>query len=319
MKKLVCLFLIVAVVLTMSLSSALAQEKVSLEIWSNASGMPADDDNVILPAIEEATGLDLEWNVFSNDYDVSLNVRLGSGDFPDIFQIPYNMIGACLKQDVLLDVSTIWDQLGDVAAVYSDSDYAHMFYSGEMCVIPVRQNLPYLSFNIRKDWLDNLGMEIPKTLDDLYDVLYAFTYNDPDGNGKNDTYGISGAGLDGFAAILMAYGVANPEDFIIRDGKLSYSAIDDNMKEAIVFIKKMVDAGIIDPEMMTNSSSEHRDKAIRGEVGMVWIDLWNMHKQVYTDQIKEINPDAEWILLDGVEGPAGKYAHINPTASATRY
>lgn len=169
MKKLVCLFLIVAVVLTMSLSSALAQEKVSLEIWSNASGMPADDANVILPAIEEATGLDLEWNVFSNDYDVSLNVRLGSGDFPDIFQIPYNMIGACLKQDVLLDVSTIWDQLGDVAAVYSDSDYAHMFYSGEMCVIPVRQNL---SFNIRKDWLDNLGMEIPKTLDDLYDVLY---------------------------------------------------------------------------------------------------------------------------------------------------
>lgn len=319
MKKLACLLLIVAVMLTISLSSALAQEKVSLEIWSAASGMPADDANVILPAIEEATGLDLEWNVFSSDYDVSLNVRLGSGDFPDIFEIPYNMIGTCLKQGVLLDVSTIWDQLGDVAAVYSESDHAHMFYDGEMCVIPVRQNLPYLSFNLRKDWLDNLGMEIPTTLDELYDVLYAFTYNDPDGNGKNDTYGLSGAGIKGFSAILMAFGVAEPNNFIIRDGQLVFSAIDDGMKDAVTFIKKMVDAGVVDPEMMTNSSSEHRDKAIRGEVGMVWIDLWNMHKQVYADQIKAINPNAEWILLDGVEGPGGKYAYSNPTASATRY
>ena len=42
---------------------------------------------------------------------------------------------------------------------------------------------------IRKDWLDNLGLEVPTTLDELFDVMYAFTYNDPDGNGKNDTWG----------------------------------------------------------------------------------------------------------------------------------
>lgn len=42
---------------------------------------------------------------------------------------------------------------------------------------------------IRKDWLDKLHLQAPKTLDDFYNVAKAFTLNDPDGNGKNDIYG----------------------------------------------------------------------------------------------------------------------------------
>ena len=41
----------------------------------------------------------------------------------------------------------------------------------------------------RQDWLDKLGLKYPETLDDMKNVLIAFTNNDPDGNGKNDTYG----------------------------------------------------------------------------------------------------------------------------------
>ena len=43
---------------------------------------------------------------------------------------------------------------------------------------------------MRVDWLKNLGLEMPTDLDSLYDVLYAFTYDDPDGNGQQDTVGI---------------------------------------------------------------------------------------------------------------------------------
>ena len=43
---------------------------------------------------------------------------------------------------------------------------------------------------IRKDWLENLGLEEPKTIDEFYNVLKAFTKDDPDGNGKDDTYGL---------------------------------------------------------------------------------------------------------------------------------
>ena len=45
---------------------------------------------------------------------------------------------------------------------------------------------------IRKDWLDNLGLDMPKTVDELYETAKAFTEKDPDQNGKNDTIGFAG-------------------------------------------------------------------------------------------------------------------------------
>ena len=44
---------------------------------------------------------------------------------------------------------------------------------------------------IRKDWLDKLGLQPPKTWDDLAKVAQAFTTQDPDGDGKADTYGLA--------------------------------------------------------------------------------------------------------------------------------
>ncbi|MBO1722884.1 sugar ABC transporter substrate-binding protein, partial [Extibacter sp. GGCC_0201] len=50
------------------------------------------------------------------------------------------------------------------------------------------------SFLIRQDWLDNLGLYMPTTAEELLDVMRAFTFDDPDGNGKDDTYGFTAAG-----------------------------------------------------------------------------------------------------------------------------
>ena len=44
---------------------------------------------------------------------------------------------------------------------------------------------------LRKDWLDRLGLAEPSTIDELYAVLQAFTYQDPDGNGLDDTFGLT--------------------------------------------------------------------------------------------------------------------------------
>ena len=51
---------------------------------------------------------------------------------------------------------------------------------------------------IRQDWLDSLGLEAPTTIDEFESVIAAFTNEDPDGNGKNDTYGFTFSGKDGY-------------------------------------------------------------------------------------------------------------------------
>ena len=79
----------------------------------------------------------------------------------------------------------------------------------------------YTLLNVRQDWLDKLGLTVPKTVDDVYKVAYAFTYNDPDGNGKNDTIGYSGKAPYGFEPIANAYDTALGNYIIVRDGKVT--------------------------------------------------------------------------------------------------
>lgn len=76
---------------------------------------------------------------------------------------------------------------------------------------------------IRQDWLDNLNLQAPQTTDELYTVAKAFTDNDPDQNGKNDTYGIQltntsmGWGLAGAGGIEQAFGLS--DNWVKQDSK----------------------------------------------------------------------------------------------------
>ena len=63
----------------------------------------------------------------------------------------------------------------------------HQYGLPEPPPLPKREGLV-----IRKDWLDKLGLEVPTTPEELLAVAKAFTEQDPDGNGKNDTYGLGG-------------------------------------------------------------------------------------------------------------------------------
>ena len=95
---------------------------------------------------------------------------------------------------------------------------------------------------VRKDWLANVGLELPKTTEDLYEVAKAFTEDDPDGNGADDTYGIIIPKWPG------AIGTNSPYDVIEtwhgagnrwteRDGELVPSFTTDEWLEGVEYEK----------------------------------------------------------------------------------
>ena len=95
---------------------------------------------------------------------------------------------------------------------------------------------------IRQDWLDSLGLEAPTTIDEFESVIAAFTNEDPDGNGKNDTYGFTFSGKDGYntgwvsdpVMIFSAYtGKKPPMQWSEENGKLAYGSVADGNKEAL--------------------------------------------------------------------------------------
>lgn len=318
MRKLLATMLALAMLISL-VPAAMADEAPITVFRDSAASIP--DDDVLLPMIEEDLGFDLDWVVVTSEYDTQLNVRLASGNIPDIFQVPFTKIADYVKQDLLLDIEPYLDQMPALKSSYTEQDLNRGRYNGVLYTVPQRPYIPYANFSIRTDWLKNLGLEAPKTLDDLYNMMYAFTYNDPDGNGKQDTFALTGNGMDAFQIFFAAFGTAVPGKFLIVDNKVVYSSTDSRARDAIEFIQKCINEGLIDPEIFSNTTATARDKAISGMAGIFGgITFWDIMKVTFMEQVHAVNPNAEWGLLMGVTGPAGvQYDTLYDSSSAGSY
>lgn len=105
----------------------------------------------------------------------------------------------------------------------------------------------------RDDWLKKVGInKIPETLDEAEQAFYKFRNEDPDGNGKKDTYALS---LNGIKGVLDAYG-PTPFDMFwsLKDGEVVLNATRPEMKDALTRLHKWYADGLIDPEFITGEN-----------------------------------------------------------------
>lgn len=144
---------------------------------------------------------------------------------------------------------------------------------GKVLCTPWREGKTFNTGTIvyRRDWMENLGMEEPETLDELHDLLYAFTYNDPDGNGVDDTWGIDVI-YDwwGMWPVFGAFGMAGPNYYHLNDdGTVIYNAATEDYKTALGILKEWYDEGIIHSECITDDRAAVRTKWADGRIGMM--------------------------------------------------
>ena len=157
----------------------------------------------------------------------------------------------------------------------------------------------------RKDWLDKLGLKEPKTLDEFHDMLKAFTFNDPDGNGKKDTYGYGERNnFDShFSVIYLAFGVTN-NSWIEYEGKLYYAQTHPKAKDALEVLQQWYKEGIIDPEFLTTNTDAWFQKLGIGKLGVVVAGVFS-HKKV-NDLVKATTPSGSLTKIEPPVGPDGK-------------
>ena len=273
----------------------------------------------ILKYLNEKLGIDLDINVITSDYESKLNLEVSSGDAPDIMQVSAAQFKSLEKQGVFLPLEDILptmenfmrrypDVLEDATLRYKDHLY---FLNGRDADDQIIKS--YSSIWIRKDWLEKLNLEIPRTLEDFKEVAIAFTTKDPDGNGINDTFGYTGQGgnvanLDSMYAwnpFLGAFGVGEL-NWIIKDGRLVYCPTTDEYREAIEWIRGFIETGAVDPDiMLMNTYDQIREKVYRNQVGMIYMTWAEFIKAPYDEILYEMTPDAEWIQVDPPIGPYG--------------
>lgn len=258
-------------------SQAASKEERTLKIMTGVIGGKTPEENTQFEQeIERLTGIKVTMNKPAADYDQKLLAAIASGEKFDLLQISKEKMSTFVEQGILTPLT---DQVNG-SKVLSDSN---VIPANEWEQVKTKDGQIYGVFTkyqggtmpiVRKDWLDKLNLPEPATLDDYYNVLKAFTEQDPDGNGKKDTYGLSTAGMYELQGFFSAAGLK--QRYVeTADGKLDVPYSTDAAIPVYEWLNKLFEEGILDPNFTTNDTGKMRDLFLTDRVGMItYWDAW---------------------------------------------
>lgn len=231
--------------------------------------------------IEETFDVEIEpcFVSITSSFNESKSMMFASGEITDvIYEYDPANVKADVEQDLLAEIPyetikkyapTVYKNICEQAPI----TWLYGMVDGKNYGIP---NLSYTSAYsrmglIRTDWLEKLGLEQPETLNELHDVLYAFTHNDPDGNGVKDTYGISTDSKQVdcfFNDVFGAHGIL-PFNWNEVDGKAVYGGLQPETVEALRLLSEWYKEGLIHPDFITDDNNGQKEKFTNGVTGFI--------------------------------------------------
>jgi putative aldouronate transport system substrate-binding protein len=267
-------------------------------------GLPVTvpETDPVIPELEARVGVDIQ--IESTGGDESLLVsRLAGGDIPDVFRVTtLSNLSAYYQDGVLLDLKKYMDEMPNVRDMFTEQQWARVTFDGGIYGIPRRPEENYNCWYIRYDWLEKLNLQDPATFDELLATAIAMNEADLDGNGKKDTYAISGQfgpaaktfGRGAFEGFWTAYGVTNPETIMIKDNKAVMAVTLPEFKLSMEEIRRFVEAGVVDPEILSNTNDSTIEKMATGKAGICY-GAWSNYGKIAQEEIlTSVFPEAEW-------------------------
>ncbi len=298
---------------------------VDIEMWAQATSTQAPappDDWIGYKVIREKLNINLKYVIIPTgaDGETKLNAAAAANALPDFFQAvsttnARNKIIELNKQGLIAPVDDLLKLMPTrVKTHYNDPAAMELMkIDGKQMAFVEVPNLPRREgLVIRKDWLDKLGLKSPTTIDELFAVAKAFTEKDPDGNGKNDTYGLGGFFDDTwgpgsrFAFFFGAYGVPDLWDWERMDSNFGLSVRRPEFYKALVEFRKWNEAKVIDPDWATIKRDEFRIRWPQGRYGIMWEDFAALAMAANYPKFDKNFPDGEWAPLPAPKGPDGK-------------
>lgn len=271
-----------------------------------------------------------DWVASSSDFGEKMNLCIGSGTIPELMNVNATQYRALLKYDMIQPLDQYFDDYASDALkgyVESGGEELKKYISndkGEMMAIPA-PNITAGGINemwIRQDWLDNLGLEVPRTWDEMAAVAEAFVTQDPDGNGEADTIGILGPGnsdhmnaiggnqfgLDPLFSSFQSYPQYWLQD---EDGTVKYGSIQPETRTALEKIQKLYTDKLIDTEMLVRNNCQ--EAILSGKVGIFFGPWWIG----YTVSDATLAGEADWRAYFTPLSEDGKYYTHMPDPTST--
>ncbi|WP_145037188.1 ABC transporter substrate-binding protein [Paenibacillus sp. Y412MC10] len=244
---------------------------VELSVFApQSAGIESLDVNPFSKHIEEKLGITFKWNTTPDAvFNDKKLLMLASGDYPALImnagiskadQIKYGMQGAFIPLNDLIDqhAPNIKKAMEEVSYLKS----AMTAPDGNIYALPKVNECLHCTYGqrmwINTTWLEKLGLEMPTTTDEFYEVLKAFKEQDPNGNGKADeipmttSLDVWGGGVDAF--LMNAFIYNNGTTYLsVKDGKVILSAAESEWKEGLKYLNKLYSEGLIDKGAFTQN------------------------------------------------------------------
>ncbi|WP_407271840.1 extracellular solute-binding protein [Radiobacillus sp. PE A8.2] len=272
------------------------------------SGVAKDGPGVEM--INEKFNVDYQvTNTLKNGYDEKITTIFASGEIPDVI----GFIGGDAKftkyaeEGAFLDLTEYIDDYSTFQEV-PDPFYQSLSVGGKIYGIPNYVSRYPDSMSIRQDWLDNLGLDMPTNYEELKEVAIAFTKDDPDGNGKDDTTGLLTTVLANNIFPFHAQGPYwDPELYFgetNEDGDVIPNRLGEGWKEVVQLFHDLYQEGALNPDFYSLSLDQANNEFYSGKVGMWVIGTW-LGAQDYARTLAEVHPDAKIAPIPPFEDPEG--------------
>lgn len=339
MKRIISLLIVLTLLMSCACQAAslnpggtlpLVSEPAELTILRVQNPTVVDyDTNHYTQWLEEQTGLDIKFNFLpSTEAGTKLALMVQSGEkLGDVLNIDLS------RADIMAYVDAgVFRPLNDYlqnSSYFMKECYWHdrieenlPFYTMEDGNIYAYPYTNYAVSNeyswrayINKTWLDKLGLEAPKTTDDLVNVLTHFRDDDPNGNGQKDEIPMTGAGVAWryfYPWLMSAFCYCDPTTnfLLVNDGQLSAAYVTDEWKAGIEFMKSLVDEGLVSPLAFTQDSSQLKSLLLSGDEQSVGF--------IVDTTLSSMNGDErikDWDAQAPLQGPYGTAYTIHASSN----
>lgn len=295
-----------------------SDEKLTITWLGFPLNAGAQEGSIPEKALEEKFNVDIKPLFYEyNNFNDKKTMLMAGGEVPDLI---YEMDPAFMQQDVdqefLAEIpyETVKEYAPEYYAYlndYAPAAWIYSRYKDKNYGLPNVNHTHMVSQTVayRKDWLDKLHLSVPETLDEYHDVLYQFANGDPDGNGKDDTYGMTvsmGHYQGYFSEVFGAYGCLPFDWQEAEDGSIVYGGTTEECKEVLKVLASWYAEGIIHPDFVLAEDLEAKWNS--GVIGTKILNKYHdpSDPKTYINTLKANNPDAEVVLGFLPTGPEGK-------------
>lgn len=239
-------------------------------------------------------------------YDEFINILVKDRTLPDVLVLSdRQMVKELVENDLVEDLTEVFencttDRIKEMYDSYGGQVLEAGIFDGRLMAVPetVIDHGPRLMW-LRKDWMDQLGLSEPKTLEEAFRIIEAFVENRMGAEEGEEPIGlVCDTSLIGTTSsnysvepVFQYYG-AEPQKWIEKDGEITYGSLTKETQQGLYRLRQLYTKGILDQNFALRTQNNIRDLVVNGKCG-AFFGLWWAPNNPLMDQYEQ-DPSAEW-------------------------